>query len=194
VGSSSEVNSPVSIKPTKIKGNTIKELNKIIENLDLKESSVYSDMDSKGNSDSISNYSKEYFMTCYSNVSDNSEDTWRSVRALYNNEQTIFSSGFSRGVNNQYQVYAIIHDTSKELDDNNNPIINPENVTRGANHMAEGETAEIVAAKVKVQLTAAEWDTIKATVNNSAAITVNARREVLLGYHYALHRQPQQLM
>jgi hypothetical protein len=56
-------------------------------------------------------------------------------------------------------VYAIIDDTSEELDDNNNPIINPENVTRGANHMAEGETAEIVAAKVKVQLTAAEWDT-----------------------------------
>jgi hypothetical protein len=36
-------------------------------------------------------------------------------------------------------VCAIIDDTSKELDDNNNPVINPENVRRGANnHMAEG--------------------------------------------------------
>jgi hypothetical protein len=100
VGSSSEVNSLVSIKPTKIKGNTIEELDEIIENLDLKESSDYSDMDSKGNSDRISNYSKEDFMTCYGNVFDNSEDTWRSVRELYNNEQTIFSLGSSRGVNN----------------------------------------------------------------------------------------------
>jgi hypothetical protein len=59
VGSSSEVNSPVSKKPTKIKGNTIEELDEIMENLDLKESSGYSDVDSKGNSGSISNYSKE---------------------------------------------------------------------------------------------------------------------------------------
>jgi hypothetical protein len=61
-------------------------------------------------------------------------------------------------------VYAIIDETSEELDANNNPIINPENVRRGANHMAEGDTEEIVAARVKVQLTTAEWDTIKATI------------------------------
>jgi hypothetical protein len=60
--------------------------------------------------------------------------------------------------------------------------------------MAEGETTETVAARVKVQLTTAEWDTIKAAVNNGAAIPVDARREVLLGYHYALHRQAHQLM
>jgi hypothetical protein len=91
-------------------------------------------------------------------------------------------------------VYAIIDDTSEELDGNKNPIINPENVSIGANHMAEGETVETMAARVKVQLTTAKWDTIKATVNNGAAIPVDARREVLLGYHYALHRKVQQLM
>jgi hypothetical protein len=31
----------------------------------------------------------------------------------------------------------------EEFDDNNNPIINPKNIGRGANHMAEGETAEL---------------------------------------------------
>jgi hypothetical protein len=81
----------------------------------------------------------------------------------------------------------MIDDTSQELDDNYNPIINPENIRRGANHMAEGETTKTVAARVKVQLTTAEWDTIKAAVNNGPAIPVDARREVLLGYHYALH-------
>jgi hypothetical protein len=84
-------------------------------------------------------------------------------------------------------VYAIIDDTSEELDANNNPIINPENVRKGTNHMAEGETAETMAARVKIQLTIAEWDTIRATVNNGAAIPVDARREVLLGYPYTLH-------
>jgi hypothetical protein len=57
--------------------------------------------------------------------------------------------------------------------------------------MAEGDTEETIAARVKIQLTTAEWGTIKAAVNNRAAIHVDARREVLLGYHYAIHRQAQ---
>jgi hypothetical protein len=36
-------------------------------------------------------------------------------------------------------------------------------------------------------------DTIKAAVNNGVAIPVDARREVLLGYHYALHWQAKQV-
>jgi hypothetical protein len=86
-------------------------------------------------------------MVCYGNVSDNSEDTWRSGLELYNDEQTILSSGSSGDVHSQYQVYAIIDDTSEEFDANNNPIINPENVMR---HMAEGDTEETVASRVKV--------------------------------------------
>jgi hypothetical protein len=74
LGSSSEVNSPVSIKPTEIKRNTIEELDKIMENLGLKESPDHSDMASKGNSDSITNYSEEDFTTLYGNVTHNSED------------------------------------------------------------------------------------------------------------------------
>jgi hypothetical protein len=59
--------------------------------------------------------------------------------------------------------------------------------------MEEGDTTESITSRRKVQLTVEEWDTIKAAVNNSATIPVDARREVLLGYHYALHRQSQQL-
>jgi hypothetical protein len=193
VGSSSAVNSPVSIKPVKGKGNTIKELDEIMENLCLEESLGYSDMASDENFDNVINYSEEDFVACYDTVSGNFEDTWRSGSELYNDEQTIFSLSPSSDVHNQYQVYAIIDETSEELDANNNPIINPENIRRGANHMEKGDTVETVAARVEVQLTTAEWDTIKATVNNGAAIPIDARRELLLGYHYALHRQSHQL-
>jgi hypothetical protein len=88
-------------------------------------------------------------------------------------------------------VFAIIDDISEELDGNNNPIINPANVRRGAGHMAEGDTTESVAARVKVKLTMAEWETIRAAVDNGAPTQLDARREVLSGYHYALHRQSQ---
>jgi hypothetical protein len=66
------------------------------------------------------------------------------------------------------------------------PSSTPENVRKGANHMAKGDITETLAARVKIQLTIAEWETIRAAVNNGASIQVDARREVLLGYHYAL--------
>jgi hypothetical protein len=148
VGSSSKVNSPVSIKLTK--GSTVEELDEIMENLDLDESSGYLEMDSDKNLNQSNNYSEEDFMVRYGNVSNNSEDTWKSGHEIYDAEQTIFSSGSNGGVNSQYQVYAIIDDSSEELDGNNNPIINLANVRRGVNHMAEGGTIESVAIRVKV--------------------------------------------
>jgi hypothetical protein len=75
VSSSSEVNSLVSIKPTKGKGCTIEKLDKIMETLDLEESPGYSDRASDENFDNVSNYSEEDFMACYDNVSVNSENT-----------------------------------------------------------------------------------------------------------------------
>jgi hypothetical protein len=68
VGSSSEVNLSVSIKPAKGKGNTIEELDEIMENLDLEESSGYSNMAIDKNFDNISNYSEEGCMACHGNV------------------------------------------------------------------------------------------------------------------------------
>jgi hypothetical protein len=90
------------------------------------------------NLDKSNSYSEEDFMVCYGNVSNNSEDTWKSRLEIYDNEKGIFCLGSNGDVHSQYQVYAIIDDTSEELDGNNNPIINPANVKRGANHMAEG--------------------------------------------------------
>jgi hypothetical protein len=57
VGSTSEVISPAIFKPVEGKRNIVDELGEIMENRNLKESSDYSDMESEGNSDIISNYS-----------------------------------------------------------------------------------------------------------------------------------------
>jgi hypothetical protein len=133
-------------------------------------------MGSDENLDKSNNNSEEDFMVCYGNVFNNSENTWRLGIELYDDEQTIFSSSSSGDVHSQYQVYAIIDETSEEFDANNNPIINLEKVTRGANHMAEGDTKQTVAARVKVQLTTAEWDSIKAAITTGAAILINTRR------------------
>jgi hypothetical protein len=93
VGSSSEVNSPVSINLTK--EITMEEIDEIMETLklDLEESSGYTGSDSKS-----SNYSEEDVMACYGNVSDNSENTWKSGLELYSVEQTTLSSGSSSDV------------------------------------------------------------------------------------------------
>jgi hypothetical protein len=90
VGSSSEANSPVSIKLTK--ESIIEELDKVMENLDLDESSSYSDLGSDENFDESNSYSEEDFMACCGNVSSNYEDTWRSRLKLHNDENMFPSS------------------------------------------------------------------------------------------------------
>jgi hypothetical protein len=84
-------------------------------------------------------------------------------------------------------------DNSEEFDDNNNPVLNPTNVTRGANHLAEGDTTDSLSTRVKIQLSADEWNTIKAVIEHGTAIPVDASKEVLQGYHYAQHQQSRQL-
>jgi hypothetical protein len=155
IGSSSEINSPASIKLVEGKRNIIDE---IMENLDLKESSDYSNMESEGNSCSIGNYSEGEFTARYGDVSYSSEDEWMSGLELHNDEQTILSSDANHCISNQHQVYAIINETSEEFDDDNSPLINPQNIQQGAKYMADGETKATGAARVKVWLTAVEWD------------------------------------
>jgi hypothetical protein len=49
-------------------------------------------------------------------------------------------------------VYIIINYTSEEVDAKNNPVSNPQNLERGANHRAEGETDSAVVGREKVYL------------------------------------------
>jgi hypothetical protein len=127
-GSSSEVNSPVNFAETeegKITGG-----DKTIENFDLE-------------------VQLEDLMICHDDTSDKSTDTWKIGLELHEDDSSIFSS-INNKLDNRYQVLAIVGDNSEEPDENNNPVLNPANVIRGANYLAEGETADSLATKEKV--------------------------------------------
>jgi hypothetical protein len=108
----------------------IEELDETMENLNLGEQS-------------------EDFMICCNNLSDKSTDTWKTGLELHEDNQITLSSG-SNKFENQYQSLAIIGDNLEELDNNNNPVLNPANMTRGANHLAEGDTADSLANRAKI--------------------------------------------
>jgi hypothetical protein len=127
-GSSSEVNSPVSLaeaKEGKIAGG-----DEIVENFDLE-------------------VQLEDLTIYHDDNSDQSTDSWKMGLELSENDNSIFSSHNSK-LDNRYQIFAITGDNSEEFDDNNNPVLNPANINRGANHLAEGETADSLTTRVKV--------------------------------------------
>jgi hypothetical protein len=110
-GSSSEVNSPISLAETeerKIAGG-----DEIVENFDLE-------------------VQLEDLMICHDDTSDKSTDTWKTGLELSEDDNSIFSS-FNSKLDNRYQILAITGDNSEELDENNNPVLNPANINRGAN-------------------------------------------------------------
>jgi hypothetical protein len=80
-------------------------------------------------------------MISHDDTSDKSTDTWKTGLELHEDENSIFSSFYSK-FDNRYQVFAITEDKSEEFDENNNPVLNPANINRGANHLAEGETVD----------------------------------------------------
>jgi hypothetical protein len=47
---------------------------------------------------------------------------------LHNDEQAKLRSDASQYANNWHQMYVIINDTSEEVDNENNPVINPHNL------------------------------------------------------------------
>jgi hypothetical protein len=124
-------------------------------------------------------------MICHDDASDKSTDTWKTWLELHGDDETIFSS-FNSKFKNRYQVLAIVEDNSEESNENNNPVLNPANVNRGANHLAEGETADSLASREKVRLSADEWKIIKTAVEHGVPIPTDASTNMRLGYHYAL--------
>jgi hypothetical protein len=124
-GSSSEVNSLISLAEAEER--KIAEGNETMENLDLE--AQFEDL------------------TIYhDDISDQSTDTWKTGLELPEDGNSIFSS-YNGKLDNRCQILAIAEDNSKELDDNNNPVLNPANINRGANHLAEGETADSLATR-----------------------------------------------
>jgi hypothetical protein len=166
-GSSSEVTSPVSLveaKEGKIAGG-----DETMENFDLE-------------------VQLNDLMICHDDISDQSTDTWKTGLELSEDDNSIFSSHNSK-LDNRYQILTITGDNSEELDDNNNPMLNPVNINRGANHLAEGETADSLTTRVKVRLSEDESRTINIAMEHGMPIPTNSSQNMLLGYHYALRQQ-----
>jgi hypothetical protein len=129
-GSSSEVNSPVSSMEIEAEKREFAEGDKTMGNFDLE-------------------VQLEDLMISHDDTSDKSTDTWKTGLELHEDENSIFSS-FDSKFDNRYQVLAITEDNSEEFDENNNPVLNPANINRGANHLAEGETMDPLVNREKV--------------------------------------------
>jgi hypothetical protein len=127
-GSSSEVNSPVSLE--EVQKGKIAEDNEAMENFDA-------------------GVQLKDLMICLDNISNKSTDTWKTGLELSEDGDSIFSS-FNSNIGKQCQVLAIVGDNSEEFDENNNPVLNPANIDRGANHLAEGQTAESLTTREKI--------------------------------------------
>jgi hypothetical protein len=127
-GSSNEVNSPIS--PGEVQEGKIAEGDKIMENFDLE-------------------VQLKDLMICHDNTSDKSTDTWHTGLELSENNDSIFSSSSSK-IGKQCQILAITGDNSEEFDENNNLVLNPANIDKGANHLAEGQIAESLTSREKI--------------------------------------------
>jgi hypothetical protein len=125
--SSSEVNLPVSLE----------EVRKEIEE------------DSKAKEKFDAGVQLNDLMICLDDISDKSTDTWKTGLELSEDGDSIFSS-FNTNIGKQCQVLAIVGDNSEEFDENDNPVVNPANIDRGANHLAEGQTTESLTAREKI--------------------------------------------
>jgi hypothetical protein len=170
-GSSSEVNSPVSlgeVQKGKITGG-----DETTENFTV-------------------GVQLEDLTICLDDISDKSTDTWKTGLELSKDGDSIFSS-FNSNIGKQCQVLAIVGDNSEEFDENNNTVLNPANIDRGANHLAEGQIAESLTTREKIRLSVDEWRIIREAVEHGTPIPSNSSKDMLMGYHYALRQHAKQL-
>jgi hypothetical protein len=61
------------------------------------------------------------------------------------------------------------------------PVFNLANINREANHLAEGETADSLATRVKVRLSEEEWRTINTAVEHGTPIPTNSSQKCSWG-------------
>jgi hypothetical protein len=130
VGSSSEVNSPVSFTPTKTIDCTIKELDEIMENLDIEETSDHSD---KGSSQNFGKGATSDFTTRNGGVSNNDESMQRSEEKY---------------INNINQLCIIITEAAEDDDGRDNLVVNAQGGHPRNNHMKEKEKSIHIGRRV----------------------------------------------
>jgi hypothetical protein len=138
-----------------------------MENLDLWESFGHSD---RGSNESFDNYTATYFTTQSGGVSDSNEGT-RRLEGKY--------------TTSVHQMCVIITEAAEDDNGRNNPVINSQGDNPRNTHRKERE---------KVYVSAGEWKMIKSAVNHGMTVPADSRREVLMGYQYALHQHKKQLL
>jgi hypothetical protein len=143
VGSSSEVNSPVSFTTTENTRGKIEELNKTMEELDI-----------RGIVDK-SYISQKDFITR--------------------------SGGVSRNI---HQLCVIITKAPEENDHTDNTAIGAQVDKSRSNSKKE---------KKKIHVSTGEWRIIMSAINHGTEVPANSRREVLMGYQYAMHQYKKKL-
>jgi hypothetical protein len=194
VGSSTEVNSPANIQPTESNSNLTDPLDEIPRNLNFEDASDLPCQSGglEGNFDCNNNFdSEEDFTDLSDGVSYGSEEEWMSSLEIQDDEPTIFFSEPYYSNNTCSQVYATIEEASKDLDSANNAMTDPTKLKRGSKYIETDEAT--IATREKNRLIAIEWTTIRAAINGTTHIPLDASREVLMGYQYALYRQGRRL-
>jgi hypothetical protein len=85
---------------------------------------------------------------------------------------------------NVHQVCVIITEAAEENNDDDNLVVDTQGNNPRSNSGKEKE---------KIYVSAGEWRIIMSTINHGIEVPANSRREVLMGYQYALHQHKQKL-
>jgi hypothetical protein len=84
-----------------------------------------------------------------------------------------------------HQVCVIITEAAEENNDDGNLVVD----TLGNNPRSNSGKE-----KEKVQVSTGEWRIIMSAINHGTEVPANTRREVLMGYQYALHQHKKKLL
>jgi hypothetical protein len=83
-----------------------------------------------------------------------------------------------------HQVCVITTEAAEENNDTNNIVVNTQGNKPRSNSGKEKE---------KIYVFAGEWRIIMSAINHGTEVPANSRREVLMGYQYALHQHKKKL-
>jgi hypothetical protein len=78
-----------------------------------------------------------------------------------------------------HQLCVIIIEAAEDNNAADNIIVNTQGNSPRSNNRKEKE---------KIYVSIAEWRIIMSAINNSTEVPADSRREVLMGYQYALHQ------
>jgi hypothetical protein len=100
------------------------------------------------------------------------------------NKAANFTTRNSGVSSNVHQVCVIITKTAEDNDGIENIVVNMQGNNPGSNSRKEKE---------KIYVSAEEWRIIMSAINHATGIPADSRREVLMGYQYALHQHKKKL-